>query len=123
MALNTYFPIVPSGLTRGKLLKITGTDSSGADTVHTATASSSDFDYLSLYVINKDTSDVTLYLLWGGTGADDTTPIPIQPGKVDFLFISEKLIQGGSSDVIKIYASVANKLFISSGFSYRITTP
>jgi len=50
---------------------ISGTTSGGANTVHTASATATDYDEVWLYAQNTDTTARKLTVEWGGTGAGD----------------------------------------------------
>jgi hypothetical protein len=62
-----------SGSTDGKAIKLTGNDSAGAVTVHTAVAGTTvgTFDEIWLYANNTSTSAVKLTVEWGTATAAD----------------------------------------------------
>jgi len=77
------FSIVPlSGSTDFRGIKITTTASSG-DTIHTAQASASLPDFVSIDIENTDTSARPFTLQWGGTTApDDSITGVVLPGQI-----------------------------------------
>lgn len=102
-----------SGSTHGRGIKVTtvapidGTDT----TIHTAVASATDRDLVTLWAYNDDTVERLLHLGWGGaTDPDDLIiqPIPSQAGLV--LVAHKKIIR--NSLVIVASGEVANVLTI-----------
>jgi hypothetical protein len=102
----------------GEPIKITGTDSTSADTIHIATNSTTlgTYDEVWLYVYNTHTSDVTLYIEYGDFDLYEQIIIPSDAGKVPI----EPGIPFQNSLIIKAYASVADVLAIQ-GFVNHIT--
>jgi hypothetical protein len=97
-----------SGSTDGKAIKVTGTTSGAAVTVHQPAASVLDFVTIQAY--NSDTVTRVLTLCWGGTGADNqfSTPIPPQSGLVT---VTDRAAIG-NSQVVSAFADAANVLFV-----------
>jgi len=67
-----------SGSTNGKGIKVTGTGSGSAVTVHTV--SGGGIDLITLFAVNVGSAGRTLTMAWGGTGADDQWTVPVIPG-------------------------------------------
>jgi len=118
---NTYTPIAASGSTRGKLIKIAATASTGT-TLHTVSSTATDFDYISIWAFNTDVSDITMTLEWGGTTGDDAIPYIIQPGLPPVCIADRWDLKGNSSaDVVRAYAATANKIYCKV-VVYRVGT-
>jgi len=108
-----------SGCSNGRGIKITGTTSGDANTIHTATSSSGVIDEVWLFCYNSDTSSRTLSLCLGGTTSpDDIVNIVLLPQQGDILVLAGECFNG--EVVIKAYASSANVLVIR-GYVNRIT--
>ena len=108
-----------SGCSNGRGIKITGTTSEGANTIHTATSTDGVIDEVWLYCYNSHTSPVTLYLCLGGTtDPDDIVKITIPAQTGDILVLAGECFNGGV--IIKAYAQTANYLVIR-GYVNRIT--
>ena len=108
-----------SGCSNGRGIKITGTTSGDANTIHTATSSSGVIDEVWLFCYNSDTSSRTLSLCLGGTtDPDDIASISIPSKYNDILVLAGECFNG--SVVIKAYASSANVLVIR-GYVNRIS--
>lgn len=117
--MASYARQLLSGSTSGKPIKVVQTATPGT-LIHTATAGSSAFDEVYLWVANTTGAAVNLTLEWGGaTDPDDllcksvsipanSGPIPIAVGQV---------LNGGLS--VRAFASSANALQIS-GYVNRI---
>ena len=80
MATKTQIKLSGSG-TGGRLIAVTGTDTSGAVAVHTAVAGTTNYENVWIYANNTDTSEIVLTIEWGGTGTGDVivVKIPAQP--------------------------------------------
>jgi hypothetical protein len=77
-----------SGSTNGLGVKVTGTDTSGAVTVHTAITGTTSFDLVELSVVNNDADGETrsLVIEWGGTTSPDNLimlPVPCKAGLIE----------------------------------------
>ena len=108
-----------SGCSNGRGIKITGTTSEGANTIHTATSTSGVIDEVWLYCYNSSASLATLYLCLGGTtDPDDIVSVSIPSKYNDILVLAGECFNGGV--VIKAYASSANVLVIR-GYVNRIS--
>lgn len=89
---DTYTIEKLSGSTDGKGIKITGTNSAGAVTIHTATANANDIDLVTVYAQNNDADGEvrTLTIEFGGpTSPDNLIIIPI-PAKVGPVLVFER---------------------------------
>lgn len=101
-----------SGSTSGRPKKVTGTNSAGAVTVHTAISGSTQFDYIYLFANNTDSTARLLTLEWGGTTSPDdliTVTIPAQHGL--YVLTEGHKLNGGLA--IKAFAASANVINIS----------
>jgi hypothetical protein len=108
-----------SGSTDGKAIKIAATSSAGT-TIHTATASTSDVDVITLYAYNAATSAVNLTVQWGGTGTPDDDiklSVPSQTGLT--LMVPDLVLR--NSTVCRAYAGTTNVITIH-GYINRVAT-
>lgn len=110
-----------SGSTDGKGIKVTGTNSAGAVTVHTAHAT--DFDLVTLWAVNQDADGETrtLTLEWGGATDPDNLITVSVPAKAGPVFICDRLLLTNSL-VIEAFADEANDVQIY-GLVTRIDVP
>ena len=108
-----------SGCSDGRGIKITGTASGTANTIHTATSTAGVIDEVWLYCYNSGSTNLVLSLCLGGTtDPDDIVKITIPAKSGDILVLSGECFNGGV--VIKAYADSANYLVIR-GYVNRIT--
>lgn len=110
-----------SGSTDGKQIKISATTNGGANTIHTATSSTSAnvWDEIWIYAYNDDTVPRNLTILWGDTTEPDNKmlfSIPSQSGRT--LCIDGAILQ--NSLIVKAYANVANVIIVD-GFVNNIS--
>lgn len=116
--MATFTKQLLSGSTNGKQIKITGTNSGGAVTVHTAVSGTSSFDEIWIYAYNSDSVTRNVTILWGGTTTPDNQmffPVPSQSGR--FQLIDGALLQ--NSLVVKAFADAANVVMLD-GFVNNI---
>ena len=114
----TYTKTLLSGSTNGKQIKVTGTASGSADTIHTAVSGTSSLDEIYLYAFNDDTVPILLTILFGGTTEPDNAirvSVPAQSGRI--MVADGMLLQNGL--VVKAFAGTANKVMVD-GFVNRI---
>lgn len=102
-----------SGSTHGRGIKVTATAIGSGDTIHTASATSTEGegDLVTLFVYNSDTQTRVLTLGWGGTTDPDDLvkqTIPFQAGLT--LVTADMLLR--NSLVIKAACDSANKLVV-----------
>ena len=108
-----------SGSSNGRGIKITGTGTGDANTIHTATSTSGVIDEVWLYCYNSGGLEYVLSLCYGGTtDPDDIVKYTIPHQSGDILVLSGECFNGGV--VIKAYAEEANYLVVK-GFVNRIT--
>lgn len=110
-----------SGSTDGLPIKVTGTNTAGAVTVHTAVAGTTagTFDEIWVYANNTSTSAVKLTIEYGTTTAADGNielTVAAEAGLV--LVISGLILQ--NSRVVKAFAGTADVLLLT-GFVNSIT--
>lgn len=119
--MATYSKVKLSGSTDGKQIKVTGTSSGAAVTVHTAHASA--LDEVWLYADNDSTSAVLLTLEFGGTTDVDNTIKVTIPGKgtegADGLVPVIAGLILTNSLLVKAYAATGNVIKLS-GYVNRI---
>lgn len=108
-----------SGSTDGKQIKVAATATPGT-LLHTASATAGITDWVTLYAVNDDTSDILLTIEWGGTTSpDDLKRQTILTRGGDALVVASLPIQNGL--VVRAFAGTANKILVS-GFVERVTT-
>lgn len=107
--MTTYSIEKLSGSTDGKLIKLTGTASGSAVTIHTATSGTGDIDLVSLDIFNSDTSSHVVTIAWGGTTADDQLKVAI-PAQTLAFFCERKPIL--NSLVVSGWGDAANVLYV-----------
>lgn len=105
-----------SGSTGGKPIKVTGTSSGAAVTVHAPIAGTSIFDAVWLYANNTSTSSVELTIEWGASS--DANIVMSVAAKSGLVLVSPGIyIQ--DSFPIKAYAGSANVIFLT-GYVNRL---
>lgn len=110
-----------SGSADGKAIKLTSTETSGAVTIHTSVAGTTDgtYDEIWLWAYNGHTSDVVLTVEFGGSTVPDQNIVVTIPFKAGLVPIVPGLIlQNGM--VVKAFASSANVITLI-GFVNSIT--
>lgn len=109
-----------SGSTDGKGIKVTGTNTASAVTIHTAVSGTTNLDEIYLFAQNNDADGETrtLTIEFGGTSDPDNLiilPIPCRAGLVP---ICEGLLLQ-NSQVIKAFADEANDVQIYGSVNSR----
>jgi hypothetical protein len=110
-----------SGSTDGKAIKLTGTNSAGAVTVHTAVAGTTvgTFDEIWLYANNTSASAVKLTVEFGtDTAADGNIELTIAAEAGLVLVIPGLILQNGM--VVEAFAATADVILLT-GFVNAIT--
>ena len=110
-----------SGSTDGKAIKVTGTDSAGAVTVHTAVAGTTAgvFDEIWLYANNTSASAVKLTVEWGtATAADGNIELTIAAEAGLVLVVPGLILQNAM--VVEAFAATADVILLT-GFVNAIT--
>ena len=103
-----------SGSTDGKAIKLTGTDSAGAVTVHTAVAGTTvgTFDEIWLYANKTSASAVKLTVEWGtATAADGNIELTIAAEAGLVLVVPGLILQ--NAKVVKAFAGTADVILLS----------
>jgi hypothetical protein len=117
--MATYTRMMLSGDTHGIGILVVNTTGGAADTVHTATASTTDpGDEVWLWADNPDTSVRTLKIWWGGVTAVTNEKVYVLPALTSDI----PLIRGTplrNSLVVKASCDAANKVSIR-GFVNRV---
>jgi len=110
-----------SGSTDGLAVKLTGTNTAGAVTVHTAVAGTTAgvFDEIWIYANNTSTSSVKLTIEWGtATAADGNIEVTVLPEAGLVTVIAGLILQ--NARVVKAFASTADVILLT-GFVNSIT--
>lgn len=116
---TTVSRIPLSGSADGRSILVAATTSAGT-TIHTATASTTDCDVVTIYAYNSSSASVNLTLQWGGTTSvndDIKLSIPATSGLT--LVIPDLVIR--NSLIVKAYAGTTNVITIQ-GFANRVIT-
>jgi hypothetical protein len=112
--LNT---VMPGGAATGVPILVTGTDTAGAVTLHTATSTVDTHDDLCITAANAHTADIDLTIEFGAGQANPT--IVTVPAKAGFTLVLDKVrVSGGV--VVKAYAGTANKVRVALSIN-RVT--
>jgi hypothetical protein len=110
-----------SGSTDGLAVKLTGTNTSAAVTVHTSVAGTTAgvFDEIWIYANNTSTSSVKLTIEWGtATAADGNIEVTILPEAGLVTVVPGLILQ--NSRVVKAFAATADVILLT-GFVNSIT--
>ena len=116
--MPTIAPLKLSGSTDGRGIKVVQTSTAGT-TIHTAVTGTTNFDEITLYAVNSDTTDRKLTIEYGGTTAPDDLiefTVPAEDGL--YLLIDALRLQNAS--VVRAFCASANVVMIH-GFVNRIT--
>lgn len=107
-----------SGSTNGKSIKVTGTNSAGHVTIHTAVSGTSQLDEIFLFANNTDTVSRTVTFEFGGTTSPDDTIVAVIPPKSGMnLVVPGLLLQ--NSLVVYAFADAANVVTVN-GYVHNI---
>lgn len=107
-----------SGSTDGRRIKVVATATAGT-LIHTATSTSGQIDWLTLYAQNSHTADVVLTIEFGGVSApDDLIQQTITTKAGDALLVAGLPLRNGL--VVRAFAATANVITIA-GFVERST--
>jgi hypothetical protein len=101
-----------SGSTNGQPIQVTGTNSAGAVTIHTATSTSTQIDRLFIWASNIGTTEETLTLEFGSTGAGNEIDIPVPCGDT-ILVVPGWALGGAASQVVEAYATTGSVINIT----------
>jgi hypothetical protein len=110
-----------SGSTDGIAVKVTGTNTAGAVTVHTAVAGTTAgvFDEIWIYANNTSASSVKITIEWGTvTAADGNIEVTILPEAGLVTIIPGLILQ--NARVVKAFAGTADVILVT-GFVNSIT--
>lgn len=100
-----------SASTDGRGVKVAATAIGSGTTIHTAVASATDRDLVTLYAYNDDGSDRVLTLGWGGTTDPDDLIIQNIPTQSGLILVTYKLLIRNSL-VVKAAGSAANVIVL-----------
>lgn len=118
--MATYAPVLLSGSTDGKPIKVTGTGTGSTVTIHTSVSGSGSWDEVYLWAYNTDTAERTITLEIGGT----TDPDNLFPKAYTLPIKQWAQIRFGertnNACTIKAFASAANVVLIDGNVN-RIT--
>ena len=116
MATVARIPL--SGSTHGRGIKVVATAAGSATTIHTAQASTTNVDVVTLYAHNSSGSAVNLTLTWGGTtDPDDLIRLSVPAASGLTVLVPDMVLRNGL--VIGAFAGTANVLTIH-GYVNRV---
>lgn len=114
MAQRTFTSEFLSGSTNGRPIKIVGTSSGAATTVHTAPANTTGTDHVTLFLTNTSGSMVSANVMWGGTTDPDdylVKGLEIQANSPPIQIASGHPLNNGL--IVKVFASTGNVILAS----------
>jgi hypothetical protein len=107
----TITPVLLSGSTNGRQIKVVATATAGT-AIHTAAPGAGGFDEVWLYAINTSTATVKLTIEFGGaTSPDDLIEVNIPPESGPFCVVPGIRVNG--TVAIAAFAGTANVINIS----------
>lgn len=115
MAAVPTVPVLLSGSTVGRQIKVVATSTPGT-TIHATGTSATVFDEIWLYASNSDTTDRKLTIEWGGvTSPDDLLEVTIPAESGDVLVVAGKRLTGtgAAATTVKAFCASANVVMIS----------
>ena len=119
--MASFSKIVLSGSTDGRAIKVAATATPGT-TIHTASATATDYDEIWLYAQNTDTTARKLTIEWGGTSSpDDLIEITI-PAESGLTLVAPGLVLKGNATplVVSAFAATADVVTVH-GYVNRIS--
>ncbi len=109
-----------SGSTDGKMIKITGVDTANAIVVHTATAGTTNFDEVWIWIFNAHTAAVEVNIEWGvHADAADLIKKTIPKDDGFYLAIPGLILQNGMT--VEIFATTTADVLFVIGYVNRMT--
>ena len=120
--MATFAKTKLSGSTDGRAIKVAGTNTGTATTIHTGSGTATTYDEIWIYAQNTSASDVKLTLEWGGTTApDDLIELTITAEAGLTLVAPGLLIKGNASPlIVKAFAATTNVITLH-GYVNQIT--
>lgn len=120
--MATFSKQILSGSTDGKAVKVTGTGTAGAVTVHTGSSTATTLDEIWVYANNTGASDVKLTIEWGtATAADGNIEYTVKAENGLYLIIPGLILKGNATPlVVKAFAATADVILLT-GYVNRIT--
>ncbi len=117
--MSTFSKVVLSGSTDGRGVKVAATAIGSGTTIHTAQASATNPDLVTLFAENNDTVARILTLGWGGTtDPDDLIVLTLVPKAGLVLLVADLPLR--NSLVVKAAADAADKVILF-GYVNRIS--
>ncbi len=107
-------PVLLSGSTGGRGIKVVQTASTGT-TIHATGTSATIIDHVTLFCVNSDTTDRKLTIEFGNTTSPDDTiemTIPAESGLVNVTWQLPLVGTGAAARTITAFAATANVLII-----------
>lgn len=109
--MSTYSKTAFSGSTNGKGVKVVATAIGTGTTIHTAQASTSLYDLITIFAYNGDTVQRTLTLGWGGTTDPDNVIILNLLSKAGLILVVADLPLDNSL-IVKAACDAANVIVL-----------
>ncbi len=112
--MATYAKTILSGSTDGKAIKVVGTATGSATTIHTGSATATTLHEIWLYAVNSSAAAVKLTIEWGGVASpDDHIELTIQPESGLVLVAPGLLIKGNATPLlVRAFAGTASVITI-----------
>lgn len=118
-SITTVEKQILSGSTNGRRIKVTQTATPGT-LIHTATNTSGEIDYVTLYVTSRHSTEITLVLEWGGvTDPDDQIRVIVPANDGDHLAVAALPLRGGL--VIRAFCATTAVLTVSGSVERAVT--
>lgn len=113
--MATYNKLTLSGSTNGRAVKVAGTNTATATTVHTASTNTSVYHEVWLYAQNTDTTGRKLTIEWGSNSApDDLIELTVNAEAGLTLVVPGLVLRGAASALtVKAFAATANVVTVS----------
>lgn len=120
--MPSYNKLILSGSTNGRPIRVAGTNTSTATTIHTASTNTAVIDEIWLYAQNSDTTARKLTVQFGGaTSPDDEIELTVGAEAGLTLVVPGLILKGAASAcVVKAFAATTNVVTIS-GYVNQIT--
>lgn len=116
--MSTYSKVVLSGSTDGRFISVAATAIGSGTTIHTAQASATTPDLVTLFGTNSGTAPLVLTLGWGSTAAPDLIVQTLNPNTGLTLLVADLPLR--NSLIVKAACPTASTIFIA-GYVNRIT--
>jgi hypothetical protein len=121
--MATFSKVKLSGSTNGRGIRVAGTATGTATTIHATTTSATIIDELWLYAFNSDTTTIVLTIELGGTTAPDDNIVVSIPSRSGLTLVVPGLIltgTGSAATTVRAFAGTIDKIILT-GYVHRIS--